>query len=107
MAGVTPNDAPPMYVGEIRQFQWEYKTAGDNTIVPDGFTVSCVPTSLLTFEDTSGEGLVGSTFATAAQSGCGSIIATADLTSGETIKLKVRVKVSDASQTSDSSGDYE
>lgn len=106
MAGVQPNDAPPMYVGEIRQFNFDYKTAGDNAIIEDGFSVACVPTSLMTFEDTSGEGLTGTTFATAAQSGCGHITATAELTSGETIKLKVRVKISDPTQTS-SSRDYE
>jgi hypothetical protein len=105
MAGVQPNDAPPMYVGETRQFQWTYQTGGDNSITT--FEVECVPSSLLTFDDTSGEDLVGSTFATAAQSGCGSIIATALLTSGETIKLKVRVSVSDPTQCDASRDDYD
>jgi hypothetical protein len=106
MAGVSPDNAPPLYVGETRQFNWEYKTAGDNAIITDGFSVTCIPTSMLTFEDTAGEGLTGTTFATAAQAGCGSIIATAQLTSGETIKLKVRVKVCDPTQT-DSNRDYD
>lgn len=105
MAGVNPNDAPPLYVGEIRQFNWEYKTAGDNAIITDGFSVVSVPSSLLTFEDTAGEGLTGTTYATAAQAGCGHIIATANLTSGETIKLKVNVTVCDPTQTS-STRDY-
>ena len=104
MAGVNPNDAPPMYLGEIRQYQFEYKTAGDNTITT--FSVECVPAGMLTFEDTSSAGLVGSTFATAATVGCGSIIATAELTSGETIKLKARVTISDPTLTS-STRDYE
>lgn len=105
MAGVNPNDAPPMYVGEIRQFQWLYTTAGDNAIIEDGFSVVSYPSSLLTFDDTAGEGLTGTTFATAAQAGCGHIVATAELTSGETIKLKVNVTVCDPTQTS-SDRDY-
>lgn len=103
MAGVNPNDAPPMYIGEIRQFEWLYSTAGDNTIVT--FSVASVPSDLLTFEDTGSSGLTGSTFATAAKAGCGNVIATAELTSGETIKLKARVKISDPTQTS-SDRDY-
>ena len=104
MAGVSPNDAPPMFLGEIRQYQFEYKTAGDNTITT--FSVECVPSGMLTFEDTSSAALVGSTFATAAQAGCGSVIGTAELTSGETIKLKVNFTVTDPTQTS-SRTDYE
>lgn len=103
MAGTRPNDLPCMDLGEVRllTFTWA-GGAGDNAL--DSVEWSCSPTGGVTFEESAVDGLDATVFATAAQVGCYTVIATGVLTSGETIKLKARATISDPTQ---STRDYE
>lgn len=105
MAGTKPNDLPQMYVGETRlvQFNWA-GGAGNNSLASVSF--ECIPTGLLTFSDIESDGLAATPFVTAVQSGCAKILASGELTSGETIILAAKVTVCDPTQTS-SDRDYE
>jgi hypothetical protein len=98
MAGTRPNDLPCMDLGEVRLQTWIWSgIAGENNL--DAVSFACSPTGGVTFDDSAAEGLTATVFATAAQTGCYTIIATGTLSSGETIKLKARQKISDPTQT--------
>lgn len=98
MAGTKPNDLPCMDLGEIRLVTFDWKGgAGANSL--DGVEYECSPSGGVTFEDSSADGLESTVFITAAQVGCYTVIASGTLTSGELIKLKARVTITDPTQT--------
>lgn len=96
-----PNDLPVMELGEIRRVSFNLSGAvGANTI--DSFTIT---SPNLTFGTPSISGTAVSVTVTAATVGTHAIIASADLSSSETIKGFIRAKVVDSS-VSEGSTDY-
>lgn len=105
MAGTRPNDLPEMFVGETRlvEFNWA-GGAGYNTL--DSVAFECVPTDALTFSEVEPDGLTATPFVTAVKTGCARILATGELSSGETVILTARVTVCDPTISTDTR-DYE
>ncbi len=91
-----PNDLPELELGEVRRLTFNLSGAvGNNTI--NTFSIS---SPNLTFGTPSISGASVSVTLTAAQTGTHAIIATAALSSSETVKGFVRAKVVDSSNLS-------
>lgn len=89
-----PDDSPPMELGEIRRFQVNVSgVAGINTIVGTP-TATC---DGLTIGSVSAIGLTISFPVTADKTGTHNLMVEADLSSDETVRGKIRVKVVDSS----------
>lgn len=87
-----PNDSPDMELGEARRFTFNLAGAvGVNTI--DSFTIE---NSNLTFGTPDVSGTTATVLVTADNTGTHAVIATAALSSGETVKGFLRVKVVDS-----------
>lgn len=89
-----PNDLPEMELGEIRRVTFNLSGAvGNNTV--NTFTIT---SPRLTFGTPSISGASASVTITAAEEGTHAIIASAELSSSETVKGFVRAKVVDSSR---------
>jgi hypothetical protein len=89
-----PNDLPPMIVGEARNVTFKLGGAvGANTI--DDFAIEAKPGNL-TFGNPAVSGSNVTVLVNADSLGEYTLVATAELSSGETVKGHVRVKVIDA-----------
>lgn len=97
-----PNDLPEMELGEIRRVTFNLSGAiGANSI--SAFTIT---SPNLTFGTPSISGSSVSVTVTAANTGTHAIIASADLSSSETVKGFLRAKVVDSSKCYSSLDDY-
>ncbi len=95
-----PNDLPELELGEIRRVTFNLSGAvGNNTI--NTFSIS---SAQLTFGTPSISGASVSVTLTAAQIGTHAIIASATLSSSETVKGFVRAKVVDSSHCNNVDG---
>jgi hypothetical protein len=97
-----PNDLPELVEGEIRRVTCKLSGAvGINSI--NTATATC---DNLAVGTPSINGTEVSFLLTASQVGTHTILVSADLSSSETIKGKIRAKVQSATSCSDSAGDY-
>lgn len=100
---LVPNDAPCMELNEIRRFQVKIDgAAGVNTITGTP-TATC---DTLTVGSATASGLTISFTVTATNTGTHALMVEADLSSSETVRGFIRVKVTDSTKSVNPVGDY-